>query len=110
MVHTMVHKYYNPKSVHEISTIQYSNLGGNSTGLVYMYHRSSDYPFFDKDYLDHTGSNIGYGTFMLCDPHTHIGVCLLSNGDLASTIGYQRELTLVVLTHIENYLFHVFDM
>ena len=36
-----------------------------------MYHRPSVYPFFDKDYLGHTGSNTGYGTFMLFDPHTH---------------------------------------
>jgi CubicO group peptidase (beta-lactamase class C family) len=39
-----------PKSVHEISTVQYPNVTRSSVGLVYTYFKSAGFPF-DKDYL-----------------------------------------------------------
>lgn len=97
-----------PKSIHEISTVQYPNLVHGSVGLVYTYFKSLGYPF-DKDYLGHNGASAGYATWMLFDPDTRIGVSLFSNGDIASTNVYQTDLVTATLVFIEDYLFQVFD-
>ena len=97
-----------PKSVQEISTVQYPDLANGSIGLVYTYFKSLGFPF-DKNYLGHNGSLSGYATWMLFDPETNIGVCLLSNGDLGNTNQHQRELVDRTLISIVNYLFQVFE-
>lgn len=97
-----------PESVHEISTVQYPNLAGGSAGLVYTYFKAAGFPF-DENYLGHNGALAGYSTWMLFNPQTGVGVCLFSNGDIASNNMYQAELVQFTLISIENYLFQVFD-
>lgn len=96
-----------PKSIQEISTVQYPKLTNDSVGLVYTYFKSLGFPF-DRNYFGHNGALSGYATWMLLDPKTKIGVCLLSNGDLANTNQCQRELVDRTLISIVNYLFQVF--
>jgi CubicO group peptidase (beta-lactamase class C family) len=75
---------------------------------VYTYFKSAGFPF-DKDYLGHNGALAGYATWMLFDPQTGIGVCLFSNGDIASSNSDQTELVTLTVASIENYLFQVFN-
>ena len=96
-----------PKSIQEMAIVQYPNIANGSVGLVYTYFKSLGFPF-DKNYLGHNGGLSGYATWMLFDPQTNIGVCLLSNGDLANTNQYQRDLVDRTLISIVNYLFQVF--